>query len=70
MPQSHSAQASATAVSSASWSAMTPGRREACSGWLTATRGGAGGQTHPGSSSMGGSGVGGKKVYHHSRHHL
>ncbi|KAK8084691.1 hypothetical protein PG997_005962 [Apiospora hydei] len=44
MPQSHSTQASATATSSSSSSAMTSGRREACSGWLTATRGDEGGQ--------------------------
>ncbi|KAK8045001.1 hypothetical protein PG993_005025 [Apiospora rasikravindrae] len=67
MPQSHSAQASATATSSSSSSAMTPGRREACSGWLTATRGDEGGQTQ-GSSSNGSSGTGGKKVYHHPHH--
>ncbi|KAK6850718.1 hypothetical protein PG987_000352 [Apiospora arundinis] len=45
MPQSHSIPTSATAASSASSGAVTPGRREACSGWLTATRGGEGGQT-------------------------
>lgn len=68
MPQSHNAQASATATSSMSSSGMAPGRREACSGWLTATRGDEGSQAQ-GSSSTGSSGAGGKKVYHHSHHH-
>ncbi|KAK8069411.1 hypothetical protein PG994_006027 [Apiospora phragmitis] len=69
MPQSHSTQASAIATSASYSSAMTPGRREACSGWLTATRGDEGGQTQGSSSSSGSSGAGGKKVYHHSHHH-